>query len=303
MEVFFQALINGLLIGCFYSLIGMGQSLVYGTMKIINFAHGEMIMIGMYLTFVCSILGLDPYLSLFFVAICAFGIGVLVQYLLIGPALEQKNSFTNTLFLTLGLSVLYQSGCLVIFSSINRMTETSYSGITLYFGNISVLLPKLISFCFFIFITALFFIFIKFTSLGKMIRAVAQNPVGAQTVGIPIKTIYMISQGISCALAGIAGNLITQFYYTRPTVGMQFNFKALIVLALGGFSSLNGVFIAGILLGIVENIIAVFVGLAYKDITEFILIIAIMIISQMYKRKKTLKSCNAVNLIDRRNNE
>lgn len=280
MGIFLQALVNGILIGGFYSLMGMGQNVIFGVMKIINFCHGEMLMLGMYLTFIFSELGLDPYAALPLVALCTFGIGALVQHFLITPSLGSK-SFTNMLFLTVGLGLLYQNVALVIFSSLNRTIVTSYSGISIQLGPVSILLPKLVSLGFLMVITAALFVFLKYSSMGKMIRAVSQNPVGAEVTGIPVKKIYIFTYGLGCALAGIAGDLLTLFYVINPTVGGQFSFKALIVVVVGGFGSIQGACIAGICLGLMETMSSLIIGPTYRDLTVFVVFIVILVVRQI----------------------
>ena len=280
MSIFLQALVNGILIGGFYSLMGMGQNVIFGVMKIINFCHGEMLMVGMYLTFVFSQLGIDPYAALPLVALCTFGIGALVQHFLITPSLG-THSFTNLLFLTVGLGLLYQNVALVIFSSLNRTIVTPYSGITIHLGPVSILLPKLVSLCALIVITVGLFVFLKYSTMGKMIRAVSQNSVGAEVVGIPVKKIYIFTYGLGCALAGIAGDLLTLFYVINPTVGGQFSFKALIVVVVGGFGSIQGACIAGICLGLMETMSSLIIGPTYRDLTVFVALIIILVVSQI----------------------
>ena len=147
MTVFLQAVVNGILLGGFYSLMGMGQNIIFGVMKIVNFCHGEMLMVGMYLTFVLyTYLGIDPYLALPFVAVIMFGLGAIIQHTLITPSLKTK-SFTNLLFLTVGLGLLLSNGALVLFSSDYRSIRTTYSQNTIALGPVSIALPKLISFC------------------------------------------------------------------------------------------------------------------------------------------------------------
>ena len=268
MGIFLQALVNGILIGGFYSLMGMGQNVIFGVMKIINFCHGEMLMVGMYLTFVFSQLGIDPYAALPLVALCTFGIGALVQHFLITPSLG-THSFTNLLFLTVGLGLLYQNVALVIFSSLYRTIVTPYSGITIHLGPVSILLPKLVSLCALIVITVGLFVFLKHSTMGKMIRAVSQNSVGAEVVGIPVKKIY------------IAGDLLTLFYVINPTVGGQFSFKALIVVVVGGFGSIQGACIAGICLGLMETMSSLIIGPTYRDLTVFVAFIIILVVRQI----------------------
>ena len=281
MEIFLQAVVNGLLIGGFYSLMGMGQNIIFGVMKIINFCHGEMLMIGMYLTFVFySVFGIDPYVALPLVALGCFAIGALVQHTLITPSLGTK-SFTNLLFLTVGLGLLYQNLALVIFTSLNRTIVTPYSGKIMQMGPITLALPKLVSLIMLVFITIALFLFLKYTQVGKEIRAVSQNSVGAEVVGINVKRIYILTYGLGCALAGIAGDLLTLFYVINPTVGSQFSFKALIVVVVGGFGSIQGAFVAGIFLGLMETMSSLIIGPTYRDLTVFVSFIIILVVRQM----------------------
>lgn len=281
MEIFLQAVVNGLLIGGFYSLMGMGQNIIFGVMKIINFCHGEMLMIGMYLTFVFySVFGIDPYVALPLVALGCFAIGALVQHTLITPSLGTK-SFTNLLFLTVGLGLLYQNLALVIFTSLNRTIVTPYSGKIMHMGPITLALPKLVSLIMLVFIAIALFLFLKYTQVGKEIRAVSQNSVGAEVVGINVKRIYILTYGLGCALAGIAGDLLTLFYVINPTVGSQFSFKALIVVVVGGFGSIQGAFVAGIFLGLMETMSSLIIGPTYRDLTVFVSFIIILVVRQM----------------------
>ena len=281
MEIFLQAVVNGLLIGGFYSLMGMGQNIIFGVMKIINFCHGEMLMIGMYLTFVFySVFGIDPYVALPLVALGCFAIGALVQHTLITPSLGTK-SFTNLLFLTVGLGLLYQNLALVIFTSLNRTIVTPYSGKIMHMGPITLALPKLVSLIMLVFITIALFLFLKYTQVGKEIRAVSQNSVGAEVVGINVKRIYILTYGLGCALAGIAGDLLTLFYVINPTVGSQFSFKALIVVVVGGFGSIQCAFVAGIFLGLMETMSSLIIGPTYRDLTVFVSFIIILVVRQM----------------------
>ena len=280
MEIFLQAVVNGLLIGGFYSLMGMGQNIIFGVMKIINFCHGEMLMIGMYLTFVFySVFGIDPYVALPLVALGCFAIGALVQHTLITPSLGTK-SFTNLLFLTVGLGLLYQNLALVIFTSLNRTIVTPYSGKIMHMGPITLALPKLVSLIMLVFITIALFLFLKYTQVGKEIRAVSQNS-GAEVVGINVKRIYILTYGLGCALAGIAGDLLTLFYVINPTVGSQFSFKALIVVVVGGFGSIQGAFVAGIFLGLMETMSSLIIGPTYRDLTVFVSFIIILVVRQV----------------------
>ena len=280
MGMFFQACVNGLLMGGFYSLMGMGQNIIFGVMKIVNFCHGEMLMVGMYLTFILyTFFGIDPYLAVPVVAAAMFCLGAVIQHTLITPSLGTK-SFTNLLFLTVGLGLLLSNGALVLFGSEYRSIRTAYSQTYIQLGPVTMALPRLISFGVLVVVTIALFAFLKYTTLGKQIRAVSQNPVGAQVVGINVKKVYILTYGLGVALAGTAGALLTQFYTIFPTAGASFGFRALIVVVVGGLGSIPGAFLAGIFLGLLETMSALFISPSYSDLIVFMTFIVILVVRQ-----------------------
>lgn len=280
MSMFLQACVNGLLMGGFYSLMGMGQNIIFGVMKIVNFCHGEMLMVGMYLTFILyTVFGIDPYLSVPIVAVVMFCLGAVIQHTLITPSLGTK-SFTNLLFLTVGLGLLLSNGALVLFGSEYRSIRTAYSQTYIPLGPVNMSLPRMISFGVLIVVTIALFAFLKYTTVGKQIRAVSQNPVGAEVVGIDVKKIYILTYGLGVALAGTAGALLTQFYTIFPTAGASFGFRALIVVVVGGLGSIPGAFLAGIFLGLLETMSALFISPSYSDLIVFMTFIIILVVRQ-----------------------
>ena len=163
MDTFLQACLNGLMIGGFYSLMGMGQNVIFGVMKIINFCHGEMLMVGMYLAYAFyTYLGIDPYLALPLVALVMFVFGAIFQHTLITPSLG-THSFTNLLFLTVGMGILLTNGAQVIFTSDYRTITTGYSQIILSLGPVTVALPRVVSFCVLIAVSIALAFFLKYT--------------------------------------------------------------------------------------------------------------------------------------------
>ena len=280
MNMFLQACVTGLLMGGFYSLMGMGQNIIFGVMKIVNFCHGEMLMVGMYLTFILyTFFGIDPYLAVPMVAAVMFVLGAGIQHTLITPSLGTK-SFTNLLFLTVGLGLLLSNGALVIFGSEYRSIRTAYSQTYIPMGPVTISLPRMISFGVLIVVTIALFAFLKYTTVGKQIRAVSQNPVGAEVVGIDVKKIYLLTYGLGVALAGTAGALLTQFYTIFPTAGASFGFRALIVVVVGGLGSIPGAFLAGIFLGLLETMSALFISPSYSDLIVFMTFIVILVVRQ-----------------------
>ena len=280
MDTFLQACLNGLMIGGFYSLMGMGQNVIFGVMKIINFCHGEMLMVGMYLAYVFyTYLGIDPYLALPLVALVMFVFGAIFQHTLITPSLG-THSFTNLLFLTVGMGILLTNGAQVIFTSDYLTITTSYSQKILSLGPVTVALPRIVSFCVLIAVSIALAFFLKHTQTGKKIRAVSQNPIGAQVVGIDTKKIYMITYGLGAALAGVSGALLTLFYVINPTAGSNFGFRALIVVVVGGLGSIGGAFLAGIFLGLLETLVSLFIGPSLRTLVVFATFIVILVIRQ-----------------------
>ena len=275
------AVVSGILLGGFYSLMGMGQNIIFGVMNIVNFCHGEMLMVGMYITYVLyTYFGVDPYVALPIVAVLMFGLGALIQSTLITPSLKTK-SFTNLLFLTVGLGLLLTNGALVIFGSTYYKIITPYSQTYIPLGPVTIALPRLVSFLILIVVAIALFAFLKYSTTGKQIRAVSQNPIGAEVVGINVKKIYILTYGLGVALAGIAGSLLTQFYTIYPTAGASFGFRALIVVVVGGLGSIPGAFFAGIFLGLLEQMSALFISPSYSDMIVFVTFIIILVVRQV----------------------
>jgi branched-chain amino acid transport system permease protein len=208
-----------------------------------------------------------------------FCVGALIQSTLITPSLGTK-SFTNLLFLTVGLGTLLQNLALVIFGSSFRTLTTQYSSQVITLGSVTMALPKLISFLSLIGISIFLFFFLKYTTTGKQIRAVSQNSIGAEVVGINVKKKYILTYGLGVALAGMAGALLTQFYVISPTAGSTFSLRALIVVVVGGLGSIPGAFFAGIFLGLLETMTSLIVSPMYKDLIVFVTFIVILVVRQ-----------------------
>jgi branched-chain amino acid transport system permease protein len=277
-----QVVINGILVGGFYALMGMGLNVIFGVMKIVNFCQGELLMVGMYLTYLfTSTFGLDPYLSLPLVAVIMMCLGAVIQFGLITPLLGAAND-SNLIFMTVGLMMLMQNLALVLFKSDYRTVQTGYSLKNIHLLGQVVSLPKLISFGVLIFVTFMLYAFLMKSETGKKIRATSQNPIGARLVGININRMYILSYAIGAALAGIAGTLLLPFYYVFPMVGATFTLRAFVVVVLGGLGSIKGAFVGGIVLGLLETMGAFVVGPQFKDSVVFLTFLAILILRQHF---------------------
>lgn len=278
-SILIQVLLNGLIIGGFYAIIGIGLNIIFGVMDVVNFAQGEFLMIGMYVTyFTVQILGWDPYLSLPLVAVVLFGLGGLLQYFLVTPVVLKKTGHASQILLTVAFMFLLQNTAVMLFTADYFTVETSYSSTGLVIGDTLLTTPKLISFGFALLVALLVFLFLDKTDTGKALRATSQNDMGASLVGIRIKRMYVLAFGIGTALAGVAGTLLIPFFYVHPLIGNIFTPRAFVVVVLGGLGSIPGAFIGGMVLGLLETGGAFVAGSALKEAVIFVTFILILIL-------------------------
>ena len=287
MSTFLQAGANGVMVGGIYALIGVSLTLIFGVMKIINFCQGELLMLGMYISFVLyDQCGLDPFVAIPIVAVVMFLFGALLQSTIITRSLKDEDDDTNVLFLTVGLGMLFQNLALLYFKSDYRTAVSMFSEKVVSLGPVTVSLPKLVSFIILLVVTVLMFVLLKYTTIGKQIRATSQNKIGAQVSGIKTKRIYAATYGLGAAIAGITGACLMSFYYVFPTVGAVYGTRSFIVVTMGGLGSVVGALVSGIVLGLMETIGAVIVGSSFKDTIVFIAFILILVVKQHLKTKR-----------------
>jgi branched-chain amino acid transport system permease protein len=273
---FVQVLISGLLIGGIYALISMGLNLILGVVRIINFAHGEFLMIAMYMSFVFySTFGMDPYLSAPIVTILLFLFGVLIQRIMIQPILDRPA--TVKIFATLGLSVVLQNFALMIWNADFRNVQTSFQTDVIHLGEVVISVPRFIAFVTAVAIAIGLFWFLKFTLTGKAIRAVAMGRTAAALMGINVKRIYLLAFGIGSALVGLAGSMLMPIFYVFPTVGTLFSLTAFVVVVLGGMGSMSGAFLGGLLIGLVEAFAGVWISPELKEAVYFAIFILVLL--------------------------
>lgn len=276
MGLLMQSLVDGILIGGIYGLIGIGLTLIFGVMKIINFAQGALMMLGMYVTYwLFSLLGMNPYLSLPFSAIALFLLGALIQRGVMERVLDAPEH--NQLLVTMGLMLILENAALVLFSPDFRTVKVeSLSGV-LALGNIHFEKTKVIAFAFALLLTFFLYWFLQNTYLGKAIRAVAIDRDGAALSGIQVRRVNMITFGIGAALAAVAGTLITPFLYITPTVGEVFILKAFVVVVLGGLGNFFGALVGGLIIGVSESLTSVYVPGNYKELATFLIFILVLL--------------------------
>jgi len=272
LEIVAQAVINGLLIGGIYALVSIGVTLIFGVVKIVNFAQGEFVMIGMYITFfLFAYLGLDPLVSLFICMPALFVIGVLVQQFLIRRVLGLND--LPQIFLTFALSLLVLNISLMLFTANYRTVHVAYSDEAFHLAGLYVPVAKLIAFVVAMLLSALLWVFLHTTDLGKAMRAASQNRDVAQLMGINPHRVFAVALGIALALAGAAGSLLMPFYPAYPMVGQVFVLMAFVAVVLGTLGNVIGALIASLLMGIAESLGIQFIGADSGLIVVFLLLL------------------------------
>ncbi|HET9599051.1 MAG TPA: branched-chain amino acid ABC transporter permease [Anaeromyxobacteraceae bacterium] len=277
MTVFLQALVSGVLVGGVYALIGIGLTLIFGVMRVINFAHGELLMVGMYLTFFAfTLLGMDPFLSVVVVAPAMFALGALLQRVFIQRVLGALPQ--NQILLTIGLGLIMSNTVMLVFTSDYRILSTSYSSSAVNLAGLSVSKPLFVSFVVTAAITAALYAFLIKTDTGQAIRATAQDREAAQLMGVNVRRMGLIAFGLGAALAGTAGALVSPTYYIFPQVGGAFTLKAFVVVVLGGMGSIVGATLGGIIIGVVESLAASFFSSGLKELFVYALFLLVLLL-------------------------
>ena len=277
MALFLQSVLSGVLVGGVYALIGVGLTLIFGVMRIINFAHGELVMLGMYVTWILfTRLGWDPYLSILVVAPLLFLWGAALQRVVLNRVMGALPQ--NQILLTIGLGLVMSNAVMLKYTSDYRILTTSYSSSSFGLLGLSVSEPLLFSFVVTVAVTAALAFFLLRTDTGQAIRATAQDREAAQLMGIDVERMSILSFGIGSALAGTAGALISPTYYIFPQVGSAFTLKAFVIVVLGGMGSVAGATLGGILIGVTESLAAVYVASGLKELVVFVLFLALLVV-------------------------
>lgn len=279
MEVFLQTLVAGLLKGGLYALIGMGMALIMGVMGIINLAHGQLMMVAMYVTLVLfQYLGIDPYIALLVSMPSLFILGMVIQRFFLNPLLKVESILPeNQVLMTVGIGMVLTEIARFIFTSNYQSVKTWYSDKALFLGGISFSVPLCIAFVFAVLLTLAMFWFLLKTDLGRSIRAVAQDSEAAQLMGIDAERIRIITMGLGASLVAAAGTLLMPIYYLFPDIGGPFTRKAFVITILGGLGSTVGAIFGGVTLGLAEAFGATYIGMDYEDMIGLIIFILVLL--------------------------
>jgi branched-chain amino acid transport system permease protein len=276
METLVQSLVSGILTGSLYAMIGVGLTIIFGVMRIINMAHGDMVMLGMYSSFwALTLWHIDPFVSIIFWVPVAFLIGMLTYRFLLKKIVPAGE--LNTLLYTAGLSLFVSNLALLVWTGDYRTIKLDYAVMPLRPFGIAVPIPLAIAFGMAILITVLLYWFLVKTDTGRAIRATSQEPMAAALMGVNAAQMEMVTFGLGAALACGAGVLLAPSLYLYPTVGEILVAKCFVIVVLGGLGSVQGAIAGGLLLGVVESLGAVYVSVPYKDAIGFVIFLLVLL--------------------------
>ena len=275
--ILIPAVLNGLMSGAVYALVALGLTLIYGVLHIINFAHGALLGAALFAAFFAfRLLGLDPYLAVFLLAPAFFVLGYALQRFVIGPASHGDDR--KMLLVTLGLAVVIENALLYVFRADTRTIEVPYAYQTIDVGVTFLAVPRLVGFAAVFGVALALWLIMSFTDVGRAIRAVAKEKLGAELAGIDVAHVYAVTFGLGTACIAIAACLLIPTYYVNPTVGEAFVLVAFTIVVLGGMGSVPGALIGGLLIGVVESLSGLFLGESLGQIGIFLIFIAVLLV-------------------------
>ena len=275
MSIFIQLLINGLLLGGAYAIISISLTLIFGVVRVVNFAHGELLMVGLYATWlITSHTGLHPYVTVFPVAILLFAIGALMQRFVIQPLLTAEPHIQ--IFATVGVSTALLNLALMVFGADVRTVEAKVGTDAFQVGPISIVTGQLVTFVVAIIVAVGVYLFLQRTFTGRGFRALAQNRSAAALMGVNVNKAYVLVFGLGATLLGLAATLLAVQYPVFPTVGQYFVLTAFVVVVLGGLGSLPGAVVGSLFIGLIDSIAGYYVGSDLKEVVYFVIFLVIL---------------------------
>jgi branched-chain amino acid transport system permease protein len=287
LELFLQTIISGFLLGGLYGLIALGMALIMGVMRVINLAHGDFMMIAMYISYwLFTLLGIDPYLSVFIAAPALFLFGLVIQKYLMTPVMKVESILPhNQVIMTVGLAMVFSNLATVMFTGNYRSTPVSYASSAWYLTDywkgspieLSLSMPWTLSFIMAVLITIALWIFLMKTDMGKSIRATAQDLDAALLMGVNVDWVRMVTFGIGLVLVAAAGCVFLPIYYLYPALGKQFTNVGFVITVIGGMGSTHGAVIGGLILGLFESMTATYIGMGWAPAGRFGIFVAALV--------------------------
>jgi len=272
-ELVIQLLINGILIGGVYGILSVGLTMIFGVLRVVNFAHGEFIMLAMYSTFWLSFLHPSDILAAVIVAPTFFILGFVIAKYIINPIINDPE--LSQVFTTMGMGIVMQNAALILWKADPR--SKTVTGIPLKLGFLMISYPRLRAFLIAAAVIIILVLILKMTYVGKAIRASAQNRNASAMLGVNLSRIYAIAFGLGIALAAVAGVLLLPIYPAFPMIGLHFVLICFVVVVLGGLGSIPGALVGGLIIGIIESFTGFFVDPSLKSVVYFIVFILVLL--------------------------
>jgi branched-chain amino acid transport system permease protein len=272
---FLNVLVAGILLGGIYALVAIGLNLVFGVIRVVNFAHGEFVMLGMYGAYLASaVASIDPYVAVLLIGPAGFLLGLIVQKLVIEPLLDEP---LMQIFATFGLVIIFQNAVLALTRGESKSVRSGASTASLDLG-VAVSVPRLIVLVVATALAVALVFYLRRSTFGTAIRAVSQDRVTARLMGIDVKRAYLLTFGLATALACVAGALLAPVYTATPSIGFQFIMPAFAVVVLGGLGSVAGSYLGGMIVGLVEAFSGFYLDPALKQAIWFTLFLVALVV-------------------------
>jgi branched-chain amino acid transport system permease protein len=275
--IILEVVVQGVLTGLVYGLMALGLSVIFGIVRVVNFAHGEFAVVAMYAAFLLfREFGLDPVAAMLPVAAVFFGIGYLLQSALINPFVGRAEH--EQFILLVGLGMVIVNGLLMIFGPDARPANLSYGLDSYEVGPLLIDKARLFAAAAAVVVAAVLFGFFRLTAIGTAIRACADNLTGAAVVGLDVKRLYALSFGIGLACVGAAGALMVTIADARPALAQAFTLQAFVIVIVGGLGSMSGALVGGVLIGVSEALAGFFFDPSMKSMFSFALLILVLVL-------------------------
>jgi branched-chain amino acid transport system permease protein len=277
MNAITQLLVSGIMLGGIYALMSIGLTLIFGVLRIVNFAHGEFLMLAMYLAWtIVSLLGVSAYAAAIIVIPLLFAFGALVYILVVRTAVGKPHLIV--VFATMGLSIAMQNLALLLMSADLRDVPPLFAGAPIRIGPLYLRVELVLGFLISVGISLALMIFIKRSYFGKAIRATVQDRDAAMLMGINVPRLFLLTFAGGSALVGLAGCIMLPLYSVFPTVGLNFVLIAFVVVVLGGMGSIEGALLGGIFIGLIQSLSGYYIAPAYGQLFYFVVFLLVMLL-------------------------
>jgi len=279
---YIESLINGILMGSIYGLTAVGLTLIFGVMKVVNFAHGSILMVGMFAAYwFITLTGLNPYLALVVVVPLLYFFGYYMQKIIIKPIFEAEKHVREpitVIIVTTGIWYVLDNLALLVFGAEFRVAQTPVTGKMVEVAEMYFPLAKMIGAGITLLLGIYLYWFLKHSRMGKAVRATSLDREAATLMGIKQSRIYNIVFGMGCACCGVAACVLVPFYYVYPTVGVPFDIKAFVIVVLGGLGSVPGAILGGIIIGIIETVGAQFMAATWTEMLIYAFFLVVLFV-------------------------